>query len=94
MSLPRNIKIGGLLYSLEESSELAERDVFGECYPQSQKILINKTLQPDQKEVTLLHEITEAIVNSLAIDIQHDHLTAYCFMLYQVIKDNKLFTKN
>ena len=93
MGLPDKLKIGALIYSVEESGELAEREVFGEHYPQSQKILINKAIPPDAKEVVLLHEIAEALVNNLEIEINHDHLTSFCFMLYQVIRDNGLFER-
>lgn len=91
MKLPAYIKIGGMTYSVTLNPALsAERRVFGELCPLTQKINIEANATEDQKEEVLLHEIIEAINNHCELSLEHNQIQTLGFMLHQVLKENRL----
>jgi len=93
MKLPKEIKIGGLVYKIEEK-DLRITEVennSGYCRVNDEKIVINSELTENVKESTLLHEIIEAINFNHQLELPHSTIMTLEATLYQVIKDNKLF---
>jgi hypothetical protein len=98
--IPKKIKIGGLIWSVEENKNVCnENDCFGSAHYRNQKIFIEPTETQLKKEHTLLHEIMHAIwwqcgLNERMKEIkgitEEEIITALSFGLYQVIKDNKI----
>ena len=91
MTLPKQIKIGGLTVTVKEVDGLiTDYDRFGEYSPRELQIRIESQLARDRKELTLLHEIIEAITTQNEIEIEHSDLTTLANGLYQVLSDNSL----
>lgn len=89
MKLPKKLKIGGHLYTVDTSKELPGLD--GELVKKENTIRICKTLPKNQQDATLIHEILHAL-NAVFNDkeISHMVLDSIAEQLYQVLKDNKL----
>lgn len=69
-------------------------DMFGICqtYPKTQ-ILINSLQDPQSKQLTLLHEVLEAINFLYEIKLSERDIKTLEATLGQVLKDNPSFTK-
>jgi hypothetical protein len=69
-------------------------DMFGICqtYPKTQ-ILINSLQDPQSKQLTLLHEVLEAINFLYEIKLTERDIKTLEATLGQVLKDNPSFTK-
>ena len=69
-------------------------DMFGICqtYPKTQ-ILINPLQDPQSKQLTLLHEVLEAINFLYEIKLSERDIKTLEATLGQVLKDNPSFTK-
>ena len=91
MTLPKQIKIGGITFPVEEVEGLAaNKDAFGYISFADNKIYIDKHISPERKVSVLAHEIMEGIFGSLEIEIEHDKLTAIACLLHQILVDNSL----
>lgn len=64
---------------------------FGSCDVVGSKMYINSRSSKGQQESTLLHEIIEHINSSGDLQMNHSQISILESMLYQVLKDNKLF---
>ncbi len=94
MPIPVRIKIGALTYDVVLDPTLsAERRMFGELCPLTQKINIEANATKEQQQETLLHEIIEAINNNCELNLQHNQIQTLGFMLHQVLKDSRLAFK-
>lgn len=91
MTIPNQVKLGGLILKVELVDNLASnRDRFGEFSPLEQVIRIDRILPEDKREETLLHEIIEALNCYYYLDMPHHAIQALSVGLHQAIKDNKL----
>lgn len=101
MELPKELKIGGFQWSVEEHKDVAhEGNVFGSTHTQSQKFFIEPDLAIQKRDQTLLHEIMHAIwwqsgLGKIYNDKEHKEIEenvvhGLSMGLYQVLKDNKL----
>lgn len=65
MKIPKFVKIGNLLYSIESiEKELADvKAVFGESSYTEQKIRLSSGLSKEKREETLIHEFVHLILN-------------------------------
>ncbi len=86
MSLPKNLKIGGIDYKIEVV-DLIDNDeaIAGQIYTDKQLIKITKGTH-DFMQTTLLHEVMHGINMELK-ELDIEFITQ---ALYQVLKDNKL----
>jgi len=93
MKLPKEVKIGGLSYKVEEKDLNKEEcnNNCGYCRTTEELIVINSELPDNVKESTLLHEIIEALNYNYQLELPHATIMTLEATLYQVIKDNKLF---
>jgi Zn-dependent peptidase ImmA (M78 family) len=84
--IPKQIRIGGCLYTIEQVSPGA---LGGDCAANDitrSIIQINKDMPQDQKEVALFHEIIHAMNTNLSEEATEFLAQAF----YQVLKENKL----
>lgn len=93
MKIPKEIKIGGLVYKVEQKNLRRDEveDNSGYCRVNGEYIAINSELTDNVKESTLLHEILEAINFNHQLELTHSTIMTLEATLYQVLKDNKLF---
>lgn len=91
MSIPKEVKIGALTYTVVLDPTLsAERGLFGEMCPLMQRINIEANATAEQQEQTLLHEIIEAINNNCELNLEHNQIQTLGFVLHQILKENEL----
>lgn len=98
MELPKELKIGGFQWTVEEQKDIAnESSVFGSTHTQSQKIFIEPGLNIQKRDQTLLHEVMHAIWWQSGLErifddrkMEEKVVHAMAMGLYQVLKDNKL----
>ncbi len=100
MKIPKQIKIGGLLFEIKESEEIANQsNVWGSTHFKKQKIFLDPSENQQKKEHTLLHEIIHVCLWSSGIgdrlrrldkDLEEDLCSSLDSQFYQVLKDNKL----
>jgi len=87
MKIPNKLDILGATYSVIQQEELGDS---GQCWLGKQIILIEKRQHPEQKEMTLLHEVIEALNYQLELELPHKTICALETGLYHVLKKNKL----
>jgi hypothetical protein len=100
MKIPKQLKIGGLIFKIKESQEIANQSqVWGSTHFMQQKIFISPEETQQKKEHTLLHEILHACIWTSGIgdrirrfdkDLEEDIVNSVSNSLYQVLKDNKI----
>lgn len=87
----KKVRILGIDWSIEIVDGV-DLENFGDCQPGSAKIRINSLLSEPLQRAVLFHEIIEAVLNELEIEMEHKDLTALSAVLYGVIQDNALAT--
>lgn len=87
--IPNSLKILGHDFKVIMLDD-NETSNYGSMNPNTNTIRVNKNKTQSQIESTFLHEIIEAINQSLEINLEHRQITALEAGLYQVLKDNKL----
>ena len=100
MKIPKKLKIGGLIWSVEENKDIAnESDCFGSTHYRKQKIFLEPDENQQKKEQVLLHEIAHVIFNQCGYsermkDVQgvkeEELIKMFSCGFYQVLKDNNL----
>jgi hypothetical protein len=100
MKIPKQVKIGGFLWTIEENDKVSiEGNVFGSTHCVKQRIFLDPNETQQKKEQCLLHEIMHAIFWQTGLNERikkPEHLTeeeliqALSFGVYQVLKDNNL----
>lgn len=63
MKIPSKVKILNHTWSIAEKDNLVDADdepIYGQCERLDQVILINKNMSPDNKRITLIHEMLHA----------------------------------
>ena len=98
MNIPKEVKILGLIYKIEEVEciDVKNEETAGEADHNNLVIKLKSSLSSTQKENTLIHEIVHSILESLGdYKPSDDEKFVYRFsgVLHQVLKDNQsLFT--
>lgn len=87
MKIPKKLKIGGHIITIDTSSELT---VNGSTHWDTNTIKICKTLCQTQKESTLIHEIFHIMNTEVGGNNHHALISSLAEQFYQVLKDNKL----
>lgn len=94
MNIPRTIRIGSVNYSVELSDTpvLFENE---KCrgiidYDQSKIVLDAKSLERQQLELTLLHEVVHGMLHDRGLEQENDEMLvdALAYALHQLIIDN------
>ena len=89
MQIPKQIKIGGYIVSVEFVNNLmTDRQHTGEYHPRIQTIKIDKDCSEQEREEVFIHEVLEAIKAIYDIQLEHRDLSLLVTVLHQVIKDN------
>lgn len=83
MNLPKKLKIGGIVYSVEQKKDIDDGECAGKIHTDKQLIELSEGT-PDYMKVTLIHEILHAINN----EVKETDVEFYAQALYQVIKEN------
>jgi len=92
MNIPKQIKVGGINYQVEEKETVAigeNKNYLGSCSYYDQKIEIKSDLGDERKEQVFIHELTHAIFNEAGYD-EHDEdeINRVAIVLHQVLKEN------
>ena len=83
------VRILGAHYDVEFRDKMREADSdYGECIHQHQRIIINSNVGAELQRSALLHEILEALLHRLEIDLKHGTITRIEAGLFQVLADN------
>ena len=98
MKIPKQIKIGGFMFNVKESKQIAiEGNGYGSTHHTTQTIYIDPDSTPQKKEQTFLHEMMHGIWNQVGLNKreythkqEEEIIDALSHGLYQVLKDNKL----
>ena len=93
MKIPKTVKIGGLIYTIEFTDiekEKAQRDSIGLHHARFTKIIIDSRLSLEKQESIFLHEIIEALNLMYSLELEHKTIDILEAGLYQVLKDNKM----
>jgi len=89
MQIPKQIKIGGYIVSVEFVNNLmTDWQHNGEYHPRIQTIKIDKDCSEQEREEVFIHEVLEAIKAIYDIQLEHRDLSLLATVLHQVIKDN------
>lgn len=89
MKIPKQLKIGGHIVTIDVSKELSGKN--GESIYDKNLIEICKKLPQSQKESTLIHEIFHFLNSSISdSSMGHSLLDSLSEQFYQVLSDNKL----
>lgn len=83
MKIPKKLKVGGLVYTVDIVDEVDDGDSAGKILGSKQSIQIAKGAD-DYVKLTLLHEVLHAINNEL----KETEIEFLSQAFYQVIKDN------
>lgn len=91
MKLPKEIKVGGINYTIEMVEVIdvgGERNFQGMCHFDKARIEILESLSDQRIEQTLIHELTHAIFYEAGYDEQdEDMINRVGIVLHQVVKD-------
>lgn len=89
MKIPDKVKIGGLIYSVEEKeNELRDGAQFGSSCGNTQQIVLEKSISKQLKEMVFIHEIIHQIDFVYNIGLEHQKVYQLEAGLYAFIKDN------
>ena len=93
LNIPETLKIGWRNYKIiqgEHRSGDGGGDLMGQISYYDREIYLYEKLEAEQKNVTLLHEVTHGILFNMGSELRSDELfvTAFTENLYQVMLDN------
>jgi len=90
MVIPKQLKIGGHLVTVDQTQDLEESA--GDFDVRKGLIRIDRGLPQSHKEAALIHEILCHVINSSlsGSEVGHALLDSMAEQLYQVLSDNKL----
>lgn len=100
MKILKSVKVGGLVYEVVESADIAnEGNVWGSTHMKKQKIFLDPDEKDQKKEQTFLHEIMHAVWEGAGLNaryskdqpkLEEEIICALSHGLFQVLKDNDL----
>lgn len=91
MKIPNKIKIGGKIYTVEETNDLrlGSLNCSAECDYQDLKIRLVPYTCEGKKQADFIHEVIHAIADNLGYKQQDEQaIEAFAQALYAVIIDN------
>lgn len=95
MKIPEKLEVAGLVYEIKQvppdSVELNSGNANGLHSFQNCCIFLNKDMNTQQKELSLLHELTHAVNDTLnvsftSIEIDERYVESFSRVWYQVLK--------
>ncbi len=94
MKIPDNVKIGGIVYTVEFVEEIEDdihgSEFIGKVIFRKNKIKILNSYSIERKFRTLLHEVIHIIDEDLKIGFEENGICRLEAGLFQVLKDNNL----
>lgn len=89
MNIPNKIKIGGHIYTVNYTENLArDRDRIGESCADKLSIDIDKSLPQSMKESVFIHEILEQFNFVYNVGLEHKQIYDLETAIYALVKDN------
>lgn len=92
IKIPKKFTIFGLTFKVTQPWKIGKGNHWGECSIASKSIKVKRSLNQEQKEITYLHEVTHAILDSLEYnDLSHDEdfVERFSKALHQVLKTSE-----
>lgn len=93
--IPNKVKVAGIEYEVTEKDYVEinnDKNYQGSCHYTKASIEVLSTLSNDRKEEVFVHELMHAIFNEAGYDEhEEDMINRTSKVLYQVLKDNKLY---
>jgi len=93
MVIPKTFKIFGITFKVTQPWKLDKKDShWGSCSISDKSIKVKRNLNQEQKEITYLHEITHAILDTLEyndLSNDEDFVERFSKALHQVITTSK-----
>lgn len=93
MLIPKKFKLFGLTFKVTQPYKITSKDEhWGECSIAKKSIKVKRSLNREQKEITYLHEITHAILDTLEYtDLSHDEqfVERFSKALHQVLTSSE-----
>lgn len=97
--IPDKVKVAGIDYTVKQLPFVeidGDRNYQGACRPRSCEIEVQDSLSDQRKEEIFIHELTHAIFFESELDSDEEGHTEEVVkrisrVLYQVLKDNKLY---
>ena len=86
--MSETIRILGIPYTVDETSEVEKNGNYGELVPTLGLIRIDPKLSASLRARVLLHETLEAIDEALELNLPHCKISALAAALHQVLVDN------
>ena len=92
ITIPKTFKIFGLTFKVTQPWRIDKDDNWGECSMNKNSVKVKRSLNKEQKEITYLHEVTHAILDSLEyneLSNNEDFVERFSKALHQVIKTSE-----
>ena len=99
MEIPKELKIGGFTWTIEENEKVAvEGNIYGSTHHTKQRFFLDPNTTQQKKEHTVIHEAMHAIWWQSGLGIRYKEtpkleeevISAVSMGIYQVLKDNDL----
>lgn len=73
INIPKTFKLFGLTFKITQPWKVDKEDSWGECSIAKKSLKVKRSLNKEQKEITYLHELTHAILDTLEYnELSHD----------------------
>ncbi|WP_370222012.1 ImmA/IrrE family metallo-endopeptidase [Cytobacillus sp.] len=94
--IPNKVTVAGIDYAVIQVDEIDNNPLqMGQILYQKSLIQIKHGMSENKKEQTLVHELLHACFNESGFEEQdEDMINRVSIVLYQVLKDNKLYFGN
>lgn len=92
LKIPKRFKIFGLTFKVTQPWKIDKDNSWGECSISKKSIKVKRSLNKEQKEITYLHEVTHAILDSLEYnELSHDEefVERFSKALHQVLTSSE-----
>jgi len=97
MKIPKQLKIRGLTYTVEEMKDKFENnDFYGRSWTREQKIKVSSDIKQDRKELCFFHELFHVILDESGFtEVSKNEQIIECLShdLYQILNDSNLLNK-
>jgi hypothetical protein len=93
VSIPNKVNVAGINYDVKETDNLSlDHGLGGQILYEKGLIKIDSSMCEDKKEQIFVHEVLHSIFNEAGYDEQdEDQVNRLSIVLYQVLKENKLY---
>ncbi len=88
MNLPKRLRIGGLIHTVQTADSGLLDDAFGDCEFATQSIRVLDVLTRQKERQILMHEVLEALTSTHLIELTHEQLSVVSTESLRVLDDN------